>query len=78
MIPGADRDTAAAVGERIRQAIGGRPFDVGGSGPLRVTCSVGVASAPRDAGDPQGLVAEADAALLRAKAEGKDRVVVAG
>jgi diguanylate cyclase (GGDEF)-like protein len=40
-----------------------------------VTISIGVAEAPRDGGSPQAVVAAADAALYRAKAEGRDRVV---
>lgn len=41
-----------------------------------VTISIGVAEAPRDGASPQAVVAAADAALYRAKAEGRDRVVV--
>ncbi len=68
---GADAGTAADVGERIRRAIGGRPFPVGERDSVTVTCSVGVAAGIVDA---VGLVAAADGALLRAKAGGKDRV----
>jgi diguanylate cyclase (GGDEF)-like protein len=77
LLPGADRRVAVAVGERVRRAIGGAPFALRGVGRLPLTCSVGVASLPADARDGRGLVAAADAALLRSKAAGKNRVEAA-
>lgn len=74
VLPGADRGAAAAVGERLRRAVGDRPFSVGPGETLSVTCSVGVASLPQDGLDGESLVAAADAALLRAKALGRNRV----
>jgi diguanylate cyclase (GGDEF)-like protein len=44
----------------------------------RLTVSVGVASFPDDGAAPRALVDAADAALYAAKAEGRDRVTVAG
>lgn len=41
---------------------------------VRVTVSIGVAAAPDDARDRQGLIYQADEALLKAKREGRDRV----
>jgi diguanylate cyclase (GGDEF)-like protein len=78
VLPGADRAAAAAVGDRLRRAVGDRPFSVGSVGVLSVTCSVGVASLPEDGADAETLVDAADAAMLRAKALGKDRVELAG
>jgi len=78
VLPEADRAAALAVGERLRRAVGERPFAVGGDEPLRVTCSVGAASIPQDGATAKLLVAAADEALLRAKAAGKNRVVAAG
>lgn len=46
-------------------------------GPLQVTISVGVAERSVVDDDLAALMARADAALYRAKAEGRDRVVVA-
>ena len=42
----------------------------------RTDVSIGVASFPDDAGDPEALVRSADAALYRAKAGGRDCVVL--
>jgi diguanylate cyclase (GGDEF)-like protein len=44
---------------------------------LKVTCSAGVAELRRDDQDGSGLIARADAALYRAKADGRDRVLTA-
>jgi hypothetical protein len=52
-------------------------IDVGHPG-LNVTMSIGVASFPDSAKDSDGVLAAADAALLRAKARGRDRVCMAG
>lgn len=77
VLPKSDRAVAAAVAERVRRAVADEPFVVGSDRAISITCSVGVASNPQDAQDAQGLVAAADAALLRAKRLGKDRVELA-
>lgn len=74
LIPSASRVAAAVVGERLHHAVSSRPFELGDHGTLPITCSVGVASLPEDAEDAGALVEAADAALLRAKAKGKNRV----
>lgn len=74
VLPGAGRATAVAVGERIRSAVADSPFSVGNDQNIKITCSVGVASLPGDGVDAHRLVSAADAALLRAKRLGKDRV----
>lgn len=61
---------AQAVAERLRQAVAIRPFPVAG----RVTVSVGIAVLEQGE-SIERLVNSADAALYRAKAEGRNRVV---
>jgi diguanylate cyclase (GGDEF)-like protein len=56
-----------------RHAVAAHPFDIGAAAPLRVTCSIGVASALADE-TLESLIARADAALYRAKATGRNRV----
>ena len=48
------------------------PYDIEGH-RLFVTCSIGIARAPDDGNDPDLLLANADLALYRAKAEGRGR-----
>jgi diguanylate cyclase (GGDEF)-like protein len=48
-----------------------------GNGVPRVTASIGVAFFPRHALDLDEVVNIADAAMYRAKAEGRDRIVLA-
>ena len=64
---------ALRLAEKIRTAIGGRPFDLDGT-PIRVSVSVGVAAYPEHGSSGKELLAAADGALYRAKAEGRDRV----
>jgi diguanylate cyclase (GGDEF)-like protein len=71
-------ETAAAgamiFAERIRQHIATNPF-VPADGPLSITASIGVAVYPADGIDTvEDLLAGADDALYRAKAQGRDRV----
>lgn len=61
---------ARAMAERIRGQVSAIPVD----GDLTVTMSIGVASYPESATDADGVLGAADAALLRAKARGRDRV----
>lgn len=70
--------TAAQVAEKLRQRVVEFPFEhietlPGG----QLTVSIGVGAFPEDAGDPALLVRAADAALYRAKAGGRDCVVLA-
>jgi len=72
LLPGADRDAACAVAERVRAEVASREFAALAPG-VRVTLSAGVAV---DAGQgcADELLRAADAALYRAKGEGRDRV----
>ena len=78
VLPQTDPKGAALLAERMREAIEAlRVPKVGRPGSLRVTASLGVAALPENAGDGEGLVAAADAALYRAKRAGKNRVELA-
>jgi diguanylate cyclase (GGDEF)-like protein len=62
------------VAERLLQSLH-RPYELSGDfGPLSVTASIGIATGVRDSA--QQLLHEADLALYRAKATGRDRYVV--
>ena len=75
IFPNTELSKAAVAGEKIRSATRGETIPTS-AGPLRVTVSIGVASlAPR--GTPEALFEDADRALYRAKAAGRDRVEAA-
>jgi diguanylate cyclase (GGDEF)-like protein/PAS domain S-box-containing protein len=63
------------VADRMRKVIEATQVDLPGLAPLACTVSLGVAEF---AGDSQDLMARADAALYRAKAEGRNRVCSSG
>jgi diguanylate cyclase (GGDEF)-like protein len=74
ILPHADIDGAAAIAERIRNAVEALEIPrLDGEGSLRVTTSVGVSASLE--GAPEQLIADADGALYRAKREGKNRTV---
>lgn len=66
--------TALAVAERIRARVAGEAFEGGGM----TTVSIGAAEYPAHGDTPEELIASADAAMYRAKGEGRDRVYGAG
>jgi diguanylate cyclase (GGDEF)-like protein len=71
LLPGANREQAEAMAERLRQGV---LADTVGGG-LRVTMSFGVSASTRDhAFDYQHVCEEADAALYEAKRLGRNRV----
>lgn len=77
VLPATDADGAQVLAERLRSAV--RELSISFDGePLRVTASLGVASAEAGAVDLESLVRRADEALYRAKGDGRDRVVLAG
>ncbi|MBL8112911.1 MAG: diguanylate cyclase [Acidobacteria bacterium] len=76
LLPGTDRDAALALAERFRRDVEalGRPHPASPAAPF-VTISLGVAALrPSEGMLPEALVAEADAALYRAKNAGRNRV----
>jgi diguanylate cyclase (GGDEF)-like protein len=64
--------TAAAVAERIRARVAAEAFEGG-----RLSVSIGAAEYPSHGDTPEELIASADAAMYQAKADGRDRVMVA-
>ncbi len=75
VLPQTDVDGAELLAERMRQAIERlRIGRVDGKGDIAVTASFGVAAVPTTASDKSSLIASADAALYRAKRNGKNRV----
>jgi diguanylate cyclase (GGDEF)-like protein len=75
VLPQTDLNGAELLAERMRTAIEALRINrLDGDGVLSVTASFGVASLPTCASDKDGLIAEADAALYRAKRAGKNRV----
>jgi two-component system, chemotaxis family, response regulator WspR len=69
ILPNTNTKSALVVAERIQSAMLERPQKFGG-----LTVSVGVASRrPRADRDPSALVRDADTALYRAKANGRNR-----
>ena len=70
MIPGADSDSAEALGAQIRTLLAEGLTDAGF--PLRI--SAGVSTYPFDGATPTSLLRAGDQALYAAKSAGKDRV----
>lgn len=69
ILPGADEPTAAALAERLRVAIASQPL-----ASLTITMSFGVACSPPGTFDWDDTYLRADAALYRAKQDGRDAV----
>jgi diguanylate cyclase (GGDEF)-like protein len=74
---GSKRIEAAAIAERICQAVGRRPFELGGGQELQCSVSVGFAAYPFVPAAPSGLgwpdiVGIADQALYKAKQSGRN------
>lgn len=70
LLPESDPEAAMRVAERARRAVAAAPFH----GVGRVTASLGICSMS-NATDAGALFRRADAALYRAKSEGRDRAV---
>ena len=70
LIFGAQKSVAIERAQSFCDAVRSRDFGV----PFRVTASVGVASYPSDAQDPNELLEVADAAMYFSKRGGRDRV----
>ncbi|MBN2370092.1 MAG: diguanylate cyclase [Vicinamibacteria bacterium] len=77
LLPGCTKDQAFDVADKIREAVetATARMDRGGG---RVTVSIGVAATPDDGRVARGLMDAADAALYKAKEDGRNRVIAAG
>ncbi|TPQ44099.1 GGDEF domain-containing protein [Cupriavidus pinatubonensis] len=73
LMPQTDRPTALATAERLRQAVANQQAS---DGWPTCTASVGLASVEAGETTLDGVLSRADAALYRAKADGRDRVAV--
>jgi diguanylate cyclase (GGDEF)-like protein len=73
LLPNTDRDKALVVAERILRNISGHRFEKLAERE-RVTVSIGVAVVDGDTKDWEALIKQADDALYRAKAKGRNRV----
>jgi diguanylate cyclase (GGDEF)-like protein len=64
-------EESAGIAERVLEVLG-RPFTLG-SGQHFVSASIGIATAEGAWRDPEDMIREADAAMYRAKARGRNR-----
>ncbi len=77
ILPGCDSLKAELQAERLREAIAGKTVSLS-QGLITVTVSIGVMAKDSGSNDsPSQLIGAADAALYRAKAAGRNRVVLA-
>jgi len=79
LLPATSLERAAAIATRIREQVGQTlcPRHDGEGAPLRVSLSIGVATAPQHGDTLDVLFAAADGALYAGKRRGRDRVEVA-
>jgi two-component system, sensor histidine kinase LadS len=76
VLSGADASAAEPIAERIRLRVS--QVDIEGHGaPIRLTCSIGVASSDQFGVWGEALIAQADTAVYAAKRLGRNRVQVA-
>ncbi len=73
IMPGAGKENALAVAERIRSDMEKRPMDLGQAGSFRATVSIGVAVWDRKE-TPEQLEARADEAMYAVKLKGRNGV----
>jgi two-component system cell cycle response regulator len=73
---GVDAKIAFQIAERLRRKVADEPFPIQTSdGPLHVTISIGLASVSGREDSADTLLKRADLALMRAKKEGRNRVI---
>jgi two-component system, cell cycle response regulator len=77
ILPHADRKDVFAVAERLRILIAAQNIEIQNDRKIKVTASLGCATFPVDAETEDSLMAQADAALYKAKQGGRNRVCLA-
>ena len=74
ILPGTGADGGKNIAERLRKAVMDKIFSADGKA-LKVTISIGIATAPVDAGSKEELIGKADQALYHAKHNGRNQSV---
>jgi diguanylate cyclase (GGDEF)-like protein len=72
IVPSGDERQAVALAERLARRLEGVELEYAG----RIAVSIGIAQGPEHAANPRELVACAEAAMMTAKARGKNQVVL--
>lgn len=72
ILPETGEQEARRISERLRSAVESYAFTMGGG--MSLTCSIGIATFPEDAGERDGLVTSADQAMYAAKRLGRNQV----
>lgn len=75
ILPGTDAEDSKNIAERLRKAVMNATF-YADSKPLKVTISIGIASAPVDAGSKEELIEKTDKALYHSKHNGRNQSVI--
>jgi diguanylate cyclase (GGDEF)-like protein len=76
LLPGGGKEKLREIGERCCRAFYSTPFRLPDDQEELVTISIGGAFWPDNANTPRGLIGAADAALYRAKAAGRNRIIL--
>lgn len=72
ILPETGEQEARLISERARSAVAAHAFTMGGG--MSLTCSIGIATFPGDAGERDGLLMCADQAMYAAKKLGRNQV----
>ncbi len=77
ILPSTGLEDASVLGERFRDLVAGRSLTLASGHKVNLSVSVGVAQWRSSMGGPADLIREADRALYRAKASGRNRTMLA-